>query len=31
LQPDGQWVRSVGDKRVDYQDVLMKRIGGRGD
>jgi polyphosphate kinase len=29
LQPDGSWVRSAGD--VDYQERLMKRLGGRGD
>jgi polyphosphate kinase len=31
LQPDGHWVRSGGDKQVDYQEMLMKRLGGRGD
>jgi polyphosphate kinase len=29
LQPDGSWVRSAGD--VDYQERLMKRLGGRGE
>ncbi len=31
LQPDGEWIRSGGEKQVDYQDLLMKRLGGRGD
>jgi polyphosphate kinase len=29
VQPDGSWVRSAGD--VDYQERLMKRLGGRGE
>jgi polyphosphate kinase len=31
LQPDGRWVRSGGAKQVDYQEVLMKRLSGRGE
>jgi polyphosphate kinase len=31
LQPDGQWVRSGGSKAVDYQTLLMKRLGQRGE
>ncbi|HEY7047142.1 MAG TPA: RNA degradosome polyphosphate kinase [Jatrophihabitantaceae bacterium] len=29
LQPDGQWLRSEG--TVDYQELMMKRLGGRGE
>jgi polyphosphate kinase len=29
LQPDGNWVRSAGE--VDYQERMMKQLGGRGD
>jgi polyphosphate kinase len=29
LQPDGSWVRSEGD--VDYQERMMKQLGGRGE
>jgi polyphosphate kinase len=31
LQPFGHWVRSGGDKQVDYQEMLMKRLGGRSE
>jgi polyphosphate kinase len=31
LQPDGSWVRSGGEKHIDYQEMLMKRLGGRGE
>jgi polyphosphate kinase len=31
LEPDGRWVRSGGSKQVDYQEVLMKRLAGRGE
>ncbi len=30
LQADGEWVRS-GDAHVDYQELLMKRLAGRGE
>jgi polyphosphate kinase len=29
LQPDGRWVRSDGD--VDYQERIMRQLGGRGE
>ena len=28
-QPDGHWVRSGGEKPIDYQELLMKRLSGR--
>jgi polyphosphate kinase len=31
LEPDGRWVRSGGAQQVDYQDVLMKLVGHRGE
>ena len=31
LQPDGNWVRSGGAKQVDYQSVLMRALGDRGE
>jgi polyphosphate kinase len=31
LEPDGRWVRSGGSRQIDYQDVLMKRLAGRGE
>ncbi len=31
LEPDGRWVRSGGPKGIDYQDVLTKRLAGRGE
>jgi polyphosphate kinase len=30
LQPDGQWVRSVGANAVDYQDLMMNRFASTG-
>jgi polyphosphate kinase len=29
LQPDGHWERSAGE--VDYQERMMKQLGGRGE
>ncbi|MEP6598188.1 MAG: RNA degradosome polyphosphate kinase [Actinomycetota bacterium] len=31
LQPDGRWVRSGGTRQVDYQELLMRRLGHRGE
>jgi len=31
LEPDGRWVRSGGTRGIDYQEVLMKRLAGRGE
>jgi polyphosphate kinase len=31
LQPDGRWVRSGGKDSIDFQELLMKRLGGRGE
>ncbi len=31
LQPDGRWLRSGGARRVDYQDLLLKQLGGRDE
>jgi polyphosphate kinase len=31
LEPDGRWIRSGAGRQVDYQEVLMKRLAGRGE
>jgi polyphosphate kinase len=31
LQADGRWVRSGGSKPIDSQEVLMRRLAGRGE
>jgi polyphosphate kinase len=31
LQPDGRWVRAGGVNRVEYQDLLMRRLAGRSE